>query len=156
MPLTWTTSCELYPSTSLGFFSLFSRSTLESRDSWLRGNIPLFLESAKRHIPSSCEKTGAEVSWRDRLSPDPNVLSTVEKVSAYFVSEMNQEKSPSYMALRKPPQQMCLEATSLGDHRNTTKFIVHISSVDEPKATLERTNQNRSHSYLWPWTVGLF
>lgn len=51
MPLTWTTSCELIPSTSLGFVSLFSRATLESRDSWLRGDIPLFLESGKRQYP---------------------------------------------------------------------------------------------------------
>lgn len=103
MPLTWTTSCELYPSTSREFFPLFSRATLESRDSWLWGNISLFLESGKRHIPSSCERTGAEASWRDRLSPDPNVLSTVEKGSAYFVSEMNQEKFLSQMAFRKSP-----------------------------------------------------
>lgn len=95
MSLTWTASCELYPSTSLGFFSLFSRAALESRDSWLRGNVPLVLKSGKRHRPSSYERTGAEVSCRDRLSPDPAVVSTVEKESAYFVSEMNKEKLPS-------------------------------------------------------------
>lgn len=54
------------------------------------------------------------------------------------------------MAFRKPSQQMCLEATLPGDHGNTTKFIAHISSADEPKATLERTNQNLSSKTYFP------
>lgn len=65
------------------------------------GGTFLWFWKVVRGRPSSCKRTGAEVSQRDGVSPNPNILSTVEKESAYFVSEMNKKKTSQLDGFQK-------------------------------------------------------
>lgn len=82
--------------------------------------------------------------------PGPRRHKHSRKGVCLFCFRNERRKISQLDSFQKTPQQMCLEATLPGDYRNTTKFIAHFSSADEPKATLERTNQNRSSKTYLP------
>lgn len=100
-------------------------------------------------------------TWEDRSRgqlesqavPWPQRHKYSRKGVCLFCFRNEPRKNSQLDGFQKRPQQMCLEATLPDDHRNTTKFIAHIISVDEPKATLERTNQNHSSKTFLPLTM---